>query len=316
MEKNSMIGDVYMNKSRKIWAYMLITILTLWVDTFYMSGQDKLPQKSHRDELIRTVNPARGLKHYMDTISYNVTYPISFVGMRKNEIADSVSLNVLMPILEQLRLLHIGASCDTVRIVHIGDSHIRGHIFPRRVGEDLSKVFGSVSYTDMGVNGATCLTFTHPDRINAIASLKPDFLILSFGTNESHNRAYNSAVHYHQMDELIQLLRDSLPNVPMMMTTPPGSYVRYRIRRRKRKYVINPRTSVAVQTICKYAATHNIAVWDMYHIVGGEDWACKNWLAAHLMRPDHIHFLAEGYMLQGDLLYEAIVKAYNYYVSH
>lgn len=94
---------------------------------------------------------------------------------------------------------------------------------PQTTGTRLTETFGAVSYIDRGVNGATCLTFTHPDRIAEIAALKPELLILSFGTNESHNRRYNINVHYNQMDELVKLLRDSLPNVPILLTTPPGS---------------------------------------------------------------------------------------------
>ena len=97
----------------------------------------------------------------------------------------------------------------------------------------------------MGVNGATCLTFTHPGRIADIAAMKPELLILSFGTNESHNRRYNVNLHYNQMDELVKLLRDSLPDVPILLTTPPGSYESFRQRRRKRTYAINPRTVTA-----------------------------------------------------------------------
>jgi hypothetical protein len=54
----------------------------------------------------------------------------------------------------------------------------------------------------------------------------------------------------------------------------------------------------------------------MYNVVGGSLRACKNWQEARLMRPDHVHYLPEGYILQGNLLYEAIIKAYNDYVSH
>ncbi len=70
--------------------------------------------------------------------------------------------------------------------------------------------------------------------------MKPELLILSFGTNESHNRRYNVNLHYNQMDELVKLLRDSLPDVPILLTTPPGSYESFRQRRRKRTYAINP----------------------------------------------------------------------------
>ena len=56
---------------------------------------------------------------------------------------------------------------------------MRGHIYPQTTGARLAETFGAISYIDKGVNGATCLTFTHPDRITEIAALKPELLILS-----------------------------------------------------------------------------------------------------------------------------------------
>ena len=32
------------------------------------------------------------------------------------------------------------------------------------------------------------------------------------------------------------------------------------------------------------------------------------------MRPDHVHYMPDGYVLQGELLYQALIKAYNDYV--
>ena len=69
-------------------------------------------------------------------------------------------------------------------------------------------------------------------------------------------------------------------------------------------------------TIRRYAGDHRLLVWDMYEVVGGKKRACKNWAEAKLMRPDHVHYLPEGYILQGNLLYQALIKAYNDYVSH
>ena len=113
--------------------------------------------------------------------------------MKENVLTDS--LGILNPFWEKLRLSRLGASADTLRIVHVGDSHIRGHIFPRTIGALMQDTFGAVSYTDVGINGAFCTTFTRPDRIADIAALHPDLLILSFGTNESHNRRYNTMLH-------------------------------------------------------------------------------------------------------------------------
>ncbi len=277
-------------------------------------AQDLLPACPQVDKGTKACKPMREPGSLGDTVSVKIVFPVAFKGVGRNEVVDS--LGILAPVLEHLRLVQNGSSEDTVRIVHIGDSHIRGHIFPRTTGARLTETFGAISYTDMGVNGATCLTFTHPDRIAAIAALKPELLILSFGTNESHNRKYNSNVHYRQMEELLELLRDSLPDVPILMTTPPGSYESFRQRRRRRTYAINPRTVTAVNTIHDFARRHKLVVWDMYNVVGGSLRACKNWSDARLMRPDHVHYLPEGYTLQGELLYEAIIKAYNEYVSH
>ncbi len=316
-----------------------------------------------------------------DTIRVKVAFPEAFRQTGPNVLIDSLGL--LQPVLEHLhlvraglsedtvRIVHIGDSHvrghiypqttgtrlieafgavsyidkgglseDTVRIVHIGDSHVRGHIYPQTTGTRLIEAFGAVSYIDKGVNGATCLTFTHPKRIDEVANLKPELLILSFGTNESHNRRYNAHLHYHellilsfgtneshnrrynahlhyhQLDELVKSLRLRLPDVPILLTTPPGAYESFRKQKRRRTYVINPRTATAVATIHRYAKEHRLLVWDMYEVVGGKSRACLNWTAARLMRSDHVHFLPEGYILQGNLLYQALITAYNDYVSY
>lgn len=50
-------------------------------------------------------------------------------------------------------------------------------------------------------------------------------------------------------------------------------------------------------------------VWNLFDICGGEQAAQRNWVAAHYMRPDRIHFQPNGYALHGKLLGEAIAKA-------
>lgn len=290
-------------------------MLTLCTTCFQsLWGQDPMPLSFTSPRLTKRLSPLPERRGGRDTIEVKACLPTTFIGVKKNEIVDS--LRILSPVLEHLFLAKAGIREDTVRIVHIGDSHVHGHIYPRTTGHKLGETFGAVSYMDMGVNGATSLTFTHPDRIAAIAATEPELLILSFGTNESHNRRYNANAHYQQMNEFVALLRDSLPNVPILLTTPPGSYESFRQRRRRRTYAINPRTVTAVETIRRFAADHGLAVWDLYNAVGGSRYACKNWLKANLMRPDHVHYMPEGYTLQGELLYEAIIKAYNEYVSH
>lgn len=279
-----------------------------------VKAQDALPALPFCHNRLADCDTLCSYSGRTDTVAVlHVVCPAGFKQLGENVLTDS--LGILKPFWEKLRLLRLGSVADTVRVVHIGDSHIRGHIFPRTAGEVLQSAFGALSYTDMGINGAFCFTFTRPDRIERVAALKPDLLILSFGTNESHNRRYNAMLHRRQMDDLVRLLRDRLPGVPMLMTTPPGSYDSFRQRRRRRTFTINPRTAIAVQAIREYADENGLAVWDMYNILGGTRRACLNWTEAGLMRPDHVHYMPEGYELQGRLFGEALLKAYNDYVE-
>jgi len=280
----------------------------------HVSAQDQIPLSVRPDMRVKSIRQLSEYKPVPDTIVVHTLLPEAFEHTKPNRIIDNS--HQLKSVMEHLYRLRIGASEDTLRIVHIGDSHVRGRIFPKTVGLKLTEIFGPISYIDMGVNGATCLTFTHPDRIEAIVELNPELLILSFGTNESHNKRYNSNIHYHQMDELVKLLRTRMPGIPILLTTPPGSYESFRQSRRRRTYSINPRTVTAVNTIQKYGQDQKLAVWDIYNVVGGKDYASRNWWEAGLMRPDHVHYIAEGYILQGELLFEALINTYNEYVSH
>lgn len=46
----------------------------------------------------------------------------------------------------------------------------------------------------------------------------------------------------------------------------------------------------------------------MYEILGGTHRACLNWQEAGLMGPDHVHYLPDGYRLQGELFCQALLK--------
>lgn len=313
MARNNMAEGRRMKRINRLKIYICICLM-LPTGSSVLRGQDQIPGLVYPEQKMNPGRPLSQLKNTPDTVVVNVSFPASFKNTGSNRITDNE--NILKPVIERLHRLKVGVSDDTLRIVHIGDSHVRGRIFPRTTGLKLNEVFNNlVSYVEMGVNGATCLTFTHPTRIEAIVGQKPALLILSFGTNESHNRRYNSVVHYHQMDELIQLLRERMPDIPILLTTPPGSYESFRQRNRYRSYSVNPRTVTAVNTICKYAKETKLPVWDIYNIAGGKESACKNWWNAGLMRPDHVHYLPDAYVLQGELLYEALINMYNDYVS-
>lgn len=113
-----------------------------------------------------------------------------------------------------------------------------------------------------------------------------------------------------QIGRLLGMLKAACPEAAFLLTTPPGAYVG-----RRRARTINPRTVTAARIIKEYAQENKMAVWDMYNIVGGKTDACRNWTKHHMLRADGIHFTPDGYRLQGNLLHQALIKAYNEYVA-
>ena len=214
-------------------------------------------------------------------------------------------------------LLHANDSAG-ISIVHIGDSHVKGKAFPNAVESTLRTAFPRMQWAYFGINGAWASRFIEADMINKIAEQKPNLVIVSFGTNESHAPAYNEAQHTEELMKLVVRIEANCPGVRILLTTPPGSYLAkktgsYR-RRRRRRYTYshsrNETTPRVVDNIVAFANKNHIAAWDIFNIAGGAFYACTNWHESGLMNGDQIHYTPQGYTLQGKLLGEAIIKDY------
>lgn len=291
------------------------------------NAQDVIPETSIPDQHSVPAYGSNEIKHLMKFIPVEHCMPPEFRETEENVITDPTgSLN---PFWAKLSVLD-----RPLRIVHIGDSHVRGHVFPYIMRLCLEDDFGGdavehipvtynssgiadetgengIIYDIVGVNGATCSSYSTPERLREISDLRPDLIIVSFGTNEAHARNYTPWEHTAAMNHLIKSLKSDCPEAAFLLTTPPGAYVRMGRRGR----IINPRTALVVNNELEFARDNDLAVWDMYNIVGGKRRACLNWNSGHYFQRDKIHFTHEGYKVQGLLFHEAFIKAYNQYVG-
>ena len=275
-------------------------------------------------------------------VSFETVMPSSFRGTQPNEIQDTE--HSLSPFFEKLSMLQnpVDTGKTVVRIVHIGDSHVRSHEITPALSLRLTEVFGNAAVGTIegyrsegileendssgvichciGINGATSQNFLDEYYMTQIQQLHPDLIIISLGTNESFGK-YDSVEHYEMMDSLFSMIRSYCPDAAILYTTPPGAfntkYGHYRRHRRTYRKIIsveeNRNIERAASTIVRFAADHHAASWDLFNIVGGEKYACKNWLSEDYFQSDRIHFICAGYALQGNLLYEAIINEYNKY---
>lgn len=312
-----------MSKNRLCWLLGLV----LW--GAQLAAQDKIPPKlAPQDTLCNPdIHLQHGLAALHDPVEVGNSLPASFQNAGENLIQNTAAL---APFFAKLC-----AGTEPVRIVQIGDSHVRGHVLPVAARHTLEKAWGAQAvypdkityhteaiaretgapglvYHAIGQNGATASDFCTTEKMEQVAALRPDLVIVSFGTNESHNRRYDPVEHFTQMDALLTLLRHYAPDATVMLTTPPGSYVRASRRRR----IINPRTAKTADTILDFARRRDLPVWDLYNVAGGPSRACTNWKNNRLMQRDQVHFTHQGYTIQGNLLGEALLKAFNDYVAN
>ena len=256
--------------------------------------------------------------------------PASFHHTQENKVERA---ECLRPFYEKL-----DRGKQPVRILHLGDSHVRGHVFSVVARRQLEEAWGSAAvepqeisyrttalatetgkaglvYHAIGINGARYAHFNTPAYLGKVKELQPDLIILSFGTNEAQG-TYSEAAHREEMGALVEALRKQCPTAQILLTTPPGAYRTLRIRHRRNgktyytyQRQANPNTPKVCAVLRSYAEEKGLPVWDLYTIVGGQQYGLRNWTSAGMMRKDRIHYTDAGYTLMGHLLAEALIKA-------
>jgi lysophospholipase L1-like esterase len=174
-------------------------------------------------------------------------------------------------------------------------------------GINLENGRNGIVYHTIGVNGAK---YGHYNAgryfAKQTAALDPDLFIISLGTNEAIEYPYLDQNFSQQVDKLVLSLRAANPLAKFILVTPPDAY------RKKIKH--NPGVNRIREQIIQYAVENGLAFWDLYKVAGG-DHSADAWKTAGLLRPDGVHFTKDGYEYQANLLFDALMKNYNQYVS-
>ncbi len=162
-----------------------------------------------------------------------------------------------------------------------------------------------IVYHAMGTNGSSTLHYLRSTKFeNQIAALDADLIIVSFGTNDSYlpYSRFCSSCATDRFRTLINRIRKQSPEAAILLTTPADHFYRRRYDNRNLWYLR--------KSMLRLAEQENVAVWDLYELMGGQR-SILDWQKGGLARKDLIHFSKEGYTLQGDLLYQAIMDAYE-----
>ncbi|MBX7125393.1 MAG: hypothetical protein K1X47_06850 [Cyclobacteriaceae bacterium] len=162
-------------------------------------------------------------------------------------------------------------------------------------------------YHAIGVNGAKYRHYLAAQYFTEqTAVLEPDLFVISLGTNEALDYPNVDPQLFTQIGQLMVALRTRNPAAVFLLITPPDSF--------RNQHKRNPGVEDVRETILRFADDNRLAVFDLFEAGGGHHSASK-WKHKDLLRADGIHFTKEGYELQGNMFYNAFMKAYLDYVA-
>ncbi|MBO4923802.1 MAG: hypothetical protein J5382_06715 [Bacteroidales bacterium] len=220
-------------------------------------------------------------------------------------VSGTDTLDFVIDTETQSYIFDLPAETDTVTIgFHIPE----GQSFTLTGTEPISGRKG-INYYCSGVNGARLTTWLEqcPDLPRDLQLVKPDLAIFAVGINDSACKAVDFKPERFKENyrRLIRLIREQSPDCAFIFITNNDSY-----RYIRRGMTYNHNGPTVQKAMFELAKEYGAAVWDVYDIMGGKDSVIK-WRDAGLVKSDRLHFTQEGYVLLGDMLYNALVDDYN-----
>lgn len=162
-------------------------------------------------------------------------------------------------------------------------------------------------YSAMGVNGAATKSYLRCNLFEQhLKAVAPDLVIFSVGINDANTTEFDTHLFERNYDSLVTRVYRAAPRALVMFTTNNDTYY-------QKKYP-NRNAEKVRASMLKLAKKHNAVVWDLFEVMGGLG-SIKDWIAAGLANSDKIHLLKPGYELVGDLLFNALMQAYDLHLK-
>lgn len=178
------------------------------------------------------------------------------------------------------------------------------------LGIQLENEDPGITYHAIGVNGASTNSYLRCQLLPAhIREIKPDLVIMGIGINDAAGKDFDPLAFEYNYRKLIDSIRAASPSTAILLITNNDSYKKY-----KRKYYVNKNGPVVRESMLKLGKEMNLAVWDFFTVMGGLE-SMEIWMKNGLAKSDRVHFTTSGYKLMGDLLFEALLKHYEYHIK-
>ena len=210
------------------------------------------------------------------------------------------------------------SSLTLIKVLHIGDSHIKAGFFSQHFMERLNgfysqKFKGNIFFSFQ----VFCKTGTKYSDYAELSELddqlmrdRPDLVIISLGTNDAFSGS-SRVKFYEKIDYLVQKVKTLSSQSSILLTTPSDAL---RINPVAGIYTEIPDLQYVVEVIIKYANDHGLACWNLYQVMGGP-YSVNAWFQKKMAAPDRVHFTGKGYTMFADWLFDSFTACMESRVS-
>jgi len=163
-----------------------------------------------------------------------------------------------------------------------------------------------VIYHAIGVNGASVSSYLSSENFEEeLKLIVPDLVIFGIGINDATGRDFTESSFIENYNQLLRIIKRVSPDCAFIFITNNDSFQRI-----SRRYRVNQNGLVAQRAFYKLAEQNKGGLWDLFSLMGGLS-SMQKWERAGLAKVDKIHFTQNGYLLLGDLFYNALMDYYE-----
>jgi hypothetical protein len=164
-----------------------------------------------------------------------------------------------------------------------------------------------IVYHAIGVNGASVPSYLGCENFEKeLAILNPDLVIFGIGINDASSKDFTKDSFKTNYQSLFDIIRRVNPDCAFILITNNDSFTRIA----RRKYRVNRNGTIARKVFFELAEEYQGGVWDLFTLMGGLS-SMQKWQNAKLARLDKVHFTRTGYLLIGDMFYNALLDYYK-----
>ncbi len=176
------------------------------------------------------------------------------------------------------------------------------------LGLDLAGTSTGVRLHELGLNGGQLVDLARWDaalRAQLLVQARPALMIFAYGTNEARRSSLDPAALRTETATLLAQMRKEAGDAPILVVGPPDQASR----RRRGAAALKAAQGPVRDALREAAHEAGAAFWDARVAMGGAG-SIQKWRKAGWVQRDLVHLSRPGYERLGDLLCEALLRAY------